>query len=104
MIPKNERNYANEGIEHFLPLEKRIKMVNLSITTNPAGDYIEICAGDRPLKDAVFNINNVLGQCVLTLTPTLSLKGEEVKIDVSGLPAGIYFVRVGGQMLKFVKM
>jgi hypothetical protein len=45
-----------------------------------------------------------LGNVVLTLTPALSLKGEGVKIDVSGLPAGVYFVRVGNKMYKFVKI
>ena len=37
-------------------------------------------------------------------TPALSLKGEGVRIDVSALPAGVYFVRVGSKMYRFVKM
>jgi len=30
--------------------------------------------------------------------------GEGVKLDVSGLPAGVYFVRVAAKMYKFVKL
>jgi hypothetical protein len=74
------------------------------LSPNPATDYIEIVITDgRTVSDAV-KVYDVLGNVVLTLTPALSLKGEGVKIDVSGLPAGVYFVRVGGKIYKFVKM
>ena len=65
---------------------------------------------DRTLKDAV-RVYNVLGDCVLEQTaepPAVSrhpsTRGEFVRIDVSGLAAGVYFVRVGGNVYKFVKL
>jgi len=32
------------------------------------------------------------------------LSEGNLRLDVSGLPAGVYFMRVGGQVLKFVKL
>jgi WD40 repeat protein len=93
----------------YLPIE------DLIISPNPATDYIEITVNnlvlqgvdgvgtDFILKDAV-KVYDVLGNVVLTLTPVLSLKGEGVKINVSGLPKGVYFVRVGRRTSKFLKM
>ncbi len=48
-----------------------------------------------------------LGECVLNttpsdLTPALS-EGEGVRVDVSGLAAGVYFVRVDSEVGMFVK-
>jgi photosystem II stability/assembly factor-like uncharacterized protein len=96
------------------------------ITPNPATDYIEIAidnhtlqgmlgntsgtggtgsAGDidRTLKDAV-KVYDVLGVCVATHPLAPSREGVAIRLDVSGLAAGVYFVRVGNKMYKFVKM
>ncbi len=89
-------NYANE--------------FGLSIHPNPATDYIYINLNDLG-RDSSPSYNtgsgsvkifNTLGQCVSHLTPTLS-KGEGVRIDVSYLPPGVYLVRVGNRVEKFVK-
>ena len=77
------------------------------ITPNPAGDYIDIAvAGNRILKDAV-KVYDVLGNVVLS-SPACSAgtpsEGGHIRVDVSGLAAGVYFIRVGGKMYKFVKM
>ncbi len=81
-----------------------------SIHPNPATDYIYINFNDLERDDSPSNnsgsgsvkIFNTFGQCVSHLTPTLS-KGEGVRIDVSQLPVGVYFVRVGNRVEKFVK-
>ncbi len=39
---------------------------------------------------------------VTDLTPALS-KGEGVRVDVSGLAPGVYFVRIGSEVWMFVK-
>ncbi len=38
------------------------------------------------------------------LTLTLSMLERAVRIDVSSLPSGVYFVRVGDKIRKFVKI
>lgn len=36
-------------------------------------------------------------------SPGLSIGAEVIRIDVSRLPTGVYFVRVNGEVRKFVK-
>jgi len=58
------------------------------------------------LKDAV-KVYDVLGNVVLS-SPACSAgtpsEGGHIRLDVSNLAAGVYFVRVGGKMYRFVKM
>ena len=77
------------------------------ITPNPAADYIDIhVVGDHTRKAPV-RVYDVLGSVVLSspacsaVTPS---EGGDIRVDVSGLAAGVYFVRVDGKMYKFVKM
>jgi hypothetical protein len=70
---------------------------------NPATNEL-LVQSSEPGDKAVIEIYNVLGE--KCLTPALS-KGEGVRVDVSSLPAGIYFLKVRGEkeerIAKFVK-
>jgi|GEM_PF-4161386 len=71
---------------------------------NPATDYIDIAvAGNRSINDVV-NVYDVLGNVVLSTSAGTPSEGGHIRLDVSGLAAGVYFVRVGGKMYDFVKM
>ncbi len=80
-----------------------------SISPNPTSDFIEISVGANgrsPLQSDV-RIFDVLGE--IQTTPSLRdtppwKGGEKVRIDVSGLPPGMYFVRIGDRVGKFVKL
>ncbi|MEI6091624.1 MAG: T9SS type A sorting domain-containing protein [bacterium] len=80
----------------------------IQIIPNPAGDFITITLRtiNPMLKHGVDEtsiiIYNTLGEKVKSLTPALS-KGEGGRINISDLPKGIYFVKVGGETAKFVK-
>ena len=70
---------------------------------NPARDYIEIDVGigrDLSLPGNTIYVYNAIGECVISET---GLRPVSTKIDVSGLPPGVYFVRSGGSCTKFVK-
>ncbi|MDQ1267024.1 MAG: hypothetical protein QG635_2177, partial [Bacteroidota bacterium] len=74
----------------------------------------------NPTVDGTFGIRiyDIYGELVMTvgqtppsdqtnqikgnLTPTLSLKGEGVRMNVSALAPGVYFVQAGGMTAKFV--
>ena len=79
--------------------------IHFSISPNPATDYIEISfppSNKRGLGGvSEIRIYNMLGECVLNPTPTLP-KGEGVRIDVSGLAVGVYFVRTGKENSKLI--
>lgn len=73
---------------------------SLMIYPNPTSDYITIEA--IPSEASMVQIYNVLGVEIKSLTPTLSV-GDEVRINVSDLPTGTYFVKIGNRFVPFVK-
>ncbi len=82
-----------------------IQMKNgIIISPNPAEDYIEIKVGARhALPNPDIRILNVFGEIVKNPTQTLP-EGEGLRIDVSGLPSGVYFVKIGKNVQKFIKI
>jgi hypothetical protein len=83
---------------------------NISVYPNPSGDYIEISSINPTLKRGVdegsdIQIFDMLG--VIQSTPdcfavTPSSGGQ--RIDVSFLSSGMYFIKIGNRVEKFVKM
>ncbi len=74
-------------------------MQTLAIYPNPTSTLINIRASEQ-IRSVV--ICDLLGQTVYTQLPTGNF--QLLTIDVSGLPAGVYFVKVNGNgVRKFVK-
>jgi hypothetical protein len=81
--------------------------LDFSILPNPASEYIEISFGAdsrQMTADGIFEgdirIYNTLGECLISkeqITSTVQ------RIDVSGLPNGIYFLKVNDKFNKFAK-
>ena len=81
-----------------------------SVSPNPAEDFIEINKPSEGLEPSdgyanVVRIFNVFGELVSTsvCSADTSASGGQ-KINVSGLPSGVYFVRIGVKVGKFVKI
>jgi hypothetical protein len=89
-----------------------------TISPNPASDYIEISGISVILSDAKSRngvetsvahprIFDLLGMEITTpalrATPPYQ-EGEKVRIDVSSLSPGVYFVQLGNEVRKFVKL
>ena len=81
----------------------------LLISPNPSSDFIEISvgAGSKPALTNDVRIYNIFGQ--IQTTPSLRdtppyQGGEKVRINVSGLAPGMYFVRIGDRIVKFMKL
>jgi len=79
------------------------KDTGLEISPNPATDYIYLNLPDglRANHEVDVVIYNSMGMETMKLSASAS--GGQMKIDVSALPAGVYFVRCGGELGKFVK-
>jgi photosystem II stability/assembly factor-like uncharacterized protein len=80
--------------------------LNISLFPNPATEYITITKpseGFEPSEGSDIKIFNTLGECVKNLTPTLS-EGKGVRIDISHLPRGVYYIRIGNRTQMFVKV
>ncbi len=80
----------------------------IEISPNPASDFITVSIGtiNPMLKHGVveypqISIYNTLGEKVLSVGAENFLP---LQINISALPRGIYFVKVGGETAKFVKM
>ena len=79
---------------------------NFSIYPNPSSDFITIQFSNKELQpfaaEEKVQIFDVLGIEVMSLGTGLDLSTQ--RIDVSHLPAGVYFIRIGNKVEKFVKM
>ncbi|MBX3044218.1 MAG: T9SS type A sorting domain-containing protein [Candidatus Kapabacteria bacterium] len=82
----------------------------LLVYPNPASDYISIIISEinhrvNPMVDKV-QIFDMLGlEVISTPSAALTPTGEgNLRIDVSHLTAGVYFIRIGNKVEKFVKM
>jgi len=96
--------------------ENEINNFNILITPNPVMDYITVDLGNTTanggvdndlsllLRQASIRIFDILGNGVLT-TPSLrdnSAREGQFRINVSSLSPGVYFVRIGDLVQKFM--
>jgi hypothetical protein len=80
----------------------------LLIYPNPARDYIYIQASEafKSSESSEIKVFTTLGEIVMTAPSTVNYNGsgnQSVRIDISHLPTGLYFVRIGNRFEKFVK-
>ncbi len=83
------------------------KAGEFSISPNPAEDFIKITGINPTLKRGteVVQIFNVFGEKIpLRLTTSPTPQEGNLLLDVSMLSSGVYFVRVGDKVGKFVKI
>jgi hypothetical protein len=84
----------------------------ITISPNPASDYIEIqvkpSEGLEPSEGYNVQIFNILGievgQSSLIVITGQTGASDLLKIDISNLNAGVYFIKIGDRVEKFVKM
>jgi pimeloyl-ACP methyl ester carboxylesterase len=72
---------------------------SIGVYPNPATDFIEISVGAN--GPSPLQILDIYGQTVLTVGAIHELP---LRVDVSGLAPGMYFVRIGDRATKFVKL
>jgi hypothetical protein len=77
-----------------------------AISPNPASDYIEINLDNVILSEAknLVKIYNTYGECVMEMQDVGHLRdvGHLNRIDISHLPFGFYFIRIGNYSQKFM--
>ncbi len=84
------------------------------ISPNPATDFMEITNPSEGLEPSKGSLNsvkifNVFGETVVKSSEVLnnsqfSIHNSQLRIDVSGLPSGVYFVKIGNNVQKFIKL
>ena len=71
------------------------------ITPNPSTDFIFVRSEYLIDKMEIFTI---LGESIMVEQSHSSVPEQDFKIDVSSLEAGIYLIKLGGQVNKFIKI
>ncbi len=91
------RSYLTTDVEDDVPDSDQM------ISPNPAYDFIGISVGanDRSPLQSSIKVFNVFGQKLMTVGVQ---NFDPIRIDVSGLPPGMYFVRIGDRVSKFIKV
>jgi photosystem II stability/assembly factor-like uncharacterized protein len=78
----------------------------ITISPNPAFEYIEISGLNKGLQPLVngsdIKIFNLLGECVIN--ESINPMTSSHRMNIERLPAGLYFVRVGNWVGRFVKI
>ena len=82
-----------------------LNRVDFYISANPVSDILKINLINNHEDSKIFNIDifDVFGQRIQKPKETYPNK-DEIKIDVSNLTSGVYFVRVGDRVNKFIKI
>ena len=103
--------YRHEGYElnlQFIPVsvQELQSLIHINLYPNPAGDYIEISLhnGASPIASEIVQIFNTFGLDVSPAGGGVSgADGGGFRINISNLPVGVYYIRIGDKVEKFVK-
>jgi len=87
-IPEESGNGNNVNISQYQEIKKR--EVNLKIYPNPATNEITITLPFHMNENVDIELMNPLGRVLISKN---NFSGDEVKIDISSLKKGIYFIR-----------
>ena len=96
-------HFLNQFLLKNQHLLKKIITSILIVSPNPSSDFIEISVGANgrsPLQSDI-KIYNIYGQTVFSVEAIHELP---LRFDVSGLAPGMYFVRIGDKVGKFIKI
>jgi photosystem II stability/assembly factor-like uncharacterized protein len=102
-----------EKLKQLTHVENRIIQPKALIHPNPATEYIEIfcgsigaCSNENNIwaspNASLIMIYNTLGECVLTVRARQAVPLQ--RMDISHLPTGVYYLRVGNSTQMFVKI
>lgn len=91
-------------LDNILSFENMEEFYHFTILPNPATDYIEVMLPNNTHNGEVesMRIFDVLGVCVITTL--IHPMTQSYRVNIESLVPGVYFVRVGGIVHKFVKM
>ncbi len=93
------------GLLHYKPNVESVEQINSSnispmLSPNPVSEYLTINTNQEIEKIEIFSVFGLKCREQACLSPT----ERKEKIDVSGLPSGVYFVRIGDKVSKFIKI
>ena len=103
-----EEGIKNKSGDEVGVEQLRVTSYKLQVYPNPTTGQLKITNGELR-EGSVIEIYNIMGQVVLstaalkTLRTLETLESGETTIDVQHLAKGMYFLKVGNQVVRFVK-
>ncbi len=94
---------GSEDISPVLMLERASAGLALQAYPNPVGDRLEVLLKSNAVSTAALYLFTADGREVLSDNRPLEAGSNNLSINLSAVPAGIYFLRVGEQVLRVVK-
>lgn len=88
-----DTEYVPVTISGFIGIDDKYPDASFNVFPNPANEHIEVVTKNVPIEE--IRIYNALGQAVLK--QDVHSHSREVQLNVSQLPAGIFYVSVKGQ-------
>lgn len=87
-------------------IENNFQEYQTTFYPNPAGDFIEISLKELTLKSIDDNICklqifNLLG--IIVIEETFRTTAYNYQLNLSGLPSGVYYLKLGNESKLFVK-
>jgi hypothetical protein len=79
-----------------------IEKPSFTLFPNPSNGKLSVTGYQLPGKTEL-KIYTVLGQKIFQSDAFFHSSGDEIQMDISEFPSGIYFLRLGNAMKKFVK-
>ncbi|MDX9791570.1 MAG: T9SS type A sorting domain-containing protein [Candidatus Kapabacteria bacterium] len=84
--------------------EFELKFDNINVFPNPTSDFLTISISNNGLQPIVHKVRifDVLG--IEVMSESIHPMTSSHRMNVEKLPAGVYFIRIGDKLEKFVKM
>lgn len=79
-------------------------MGEISIYPNPANDFIQISISNEKSNLNIQNEIQLLNQLGEIIKPNISSNEKSIRIDISNLASGVYFIKIGDKIQKIVKI
>ncbi|MCO5250437.1 MAG: M43 family zinc metalloprotease [Candidatus Kapabacteria bacterium] len=104
----DNENLVRTGTDYASSVNDLTPSTDFGISPNPASEYIEIAIDINPTvnrrvdEGSEVNIYNTLGECVISVETRHAVSLQ--RIDISHLPRGVYYLRIGSRTQMFVKM
>ncbi len=98
-------NFFGELLVPPESVEQQSTNLDIIISPNPSSEYIEIEIDDKLSESSKLSesyqmkIYNIFGECILSIRAN---SRSPLRIDVSHFPNGMYFLRIGNEIQKFV--
>ncbi|WP_020571678.1 T9SS type A sorting domain-containing protein [Neolewinella persica] len=94
---------GSEGISPIVLLERSTDGIVIQAFPNPAGDRLDVVLNSKEVRTAGLSLFTADGREVLSDNRRLNAGSNNISLNLRTVPTGIYFLRVGEQVMRVVR-